>query len=69
MSPIDKAIEFFGTQQALADAIGATQPQVSHWKLGIKPVPPRRARRIEKETKGAVTAAELLPDLFGDTAA
>lgn len=69
MSPIDKAIEYFGTQQALADAIGATQPQVSHWKLGIKPVPPRRAIRIEKETKGVVKAADLLPEIFGTDAA
>lgn len=68
MSPIDKAIEFFLTQKALADAIGANPSQISHWKQGVKPVPPHRAKQIERATKGAVKAAEFFPDLFGDAA-
>lgn len=69
MSPIDKAINYFGTQQAMADAIGSSQSQISHWKLGIKPVPPHRAKEIERATGGAVKAAEFFPDLFGESAA
>lgn len=69
MTPIDKAIQFFGTQQALADAIGASQAQVSHWRLGLKRVPAKRAKKIDEVTNGYVKKEELCPDIFGDTAA
>ena len=69
MKPIDKAIEIFGTQTALAEAIGATQPFVSQWVRNERPVSPKFARKIEEVTNGVVTRYQLRPDVFGDAAA
>lgn len=63
---IGKAIKACGTQQALADAVGVTQSFVSQWLNGERPVPSTKCRAIEVATDGAVTAAELRPDVFGE---
>lgn len=68
-SPIERAIEIFGTQTALADAIGTSQPFVSQWVLDYRPVSPRFARKIEEVTGGQVTRYQLRPDVFGESAA
>ncbi|MCB1602661.1 MAG: helix-turn-helix domain-containing protein [Xanthomonadales bacterium] len=52
------------TQQEFANLIGVTQGRVSHW-LGGKRVPAERCLEIEVATKGAVTRADLRPDVFG----
>jgi DNA-binding transcriptional regulator YdaS (Cro superfamily) len=66
--PIDRALELFKTQTAMAEAIGATGPFVSQWMNGKRPVSPKYCLRIEKVTGGAVTRYELRPDIFGESA-
>ncbi len=65
---IEKAISICGSQKALADAVGVPASFVSQWLTGHRPVPPARCRAIEAATGGAVTAAELRPDVFGEPA-
>lgn len=69
MKAIEQAVEFFGTQRALADKIGTSPAFVSQWVTGARPIPPRFCLRIERETGGKVTAAQLLPEIFGTDAA
>ena len=52
------AIAHFGTQAALAEALGIKQPSVADWG---DTVPPLRQIQIEKITRGALKAA---PDVF-----
>lgn len=49
------AIEHYGGQQPLADALGIKQPSVSEWG---KYVPELRAYQLEKITKGKLKAGE-----------
>lgn len=63
---IEKAIAIRGSQKALADAVGVPASFVSQWLTGHRPVPPKRCRAVEAATDGAVTAAELRPDVFGE---
>lgn len=54
MSP-QEAIEYFGTQNALAAALGVTQPTISGWKTtGQIPVP--RQFQLEVVTEGKLKA-------------
>lgn len=62
MSTIDTAIEHFGTQQAMAAAIGVKQSTVSEWKKGDRPIPERRCVQIEQGTNGQVRRWHLRPD-------
>lgn len=55
----EQAIELFGTQVALAEALGISQPAVALWKDG-KPIPQKHAYRIRYELK---------PEAFEGTAA
>jgi DNA-binding transcriptional regulator YdaS (Cro superfamily) len=59
MSAIERAVEIAGSQQRLADAIGVTQSQISHWING-QPVHHNHYQSIELAT--GVTAHELLAD-------
>lgn len=52
-------IEHFGSQAAVADALGIKQPSVAGWG---EFVPPLRQVQIEKLTGGKFKAA---PDIFG----
>lgn len=65
VSHIKRAIEICGgSQQALADAAGLTQPGV-HWLLkGEGKVKPETALAIEAATGGKVTRHDLRPDLY-----
>lgn len=63
-SGLQKAINLAGTQTKLAELLGVYPQLVQSW---VKTnVPPARAVQIERATKGAVTRAELRPDIFGD---
>lgn len=63
VSPIAAAVEFFGTQQKLAEAIGCTQAAVSKWVRGHQMLV-ENAIAIERATGGRVTAQSLRPDVF-----
>lgn len=54
------AIGYFGSQAALASALGIKQPSVAAWG---EEVPPLRQLQIERLTNGQLTAdPSILPD-------
>ena len=62
---LQKAIELAGgTKRDLAKALECKPMTVTHWcNRGL---PAERAKEIEEHFQGAVTRAELRPDLFGN---
>jgi DNA-binding transcriptional regulator YdaS (Cro superfamily) len=62
-TPIDAALDFFGGQQKMADALGVTQSAISQWKVGGRPLSLRRCVEIQRLTNGAVRAEDLRPDM------
>lgn len=61
---IKKIIQFFGTQQKVAEIARISQPSVSAWLSGYtKPGLPSLLR-IEKASKGKLKAKEIRPELF-----
>lgn len=66
MNPVERAIQVFGTQTALAAACGQPPQAVTRW-LSNGEVPPKYAARIERLTHGRVTKRELSPGFdWGD---
>lgn len=63
MDALHKAIDLLGTQASIAELCGLSPQAVSQWVAGVRPIPPRHARTIEKATGGVVTARQLRPDL------
>ena len=63
-SPLERAVEIAGGQSALARKLGLKQANVWHWLNRAEHVPAEQAIAIELATGGAVTRAELRPDLF-----
>lgn len=63
MNPTQRAISHIGSQALLAKTLGITQPCVSEWARGERPVPIDRCGAIERATEGFVTCDELRPDL------
>lgn len=59
------AIDQFGSQKKLADAIGITQQGVSYLLNKAPRVPAEMAVAIHKATKGKVRKDQLRPDIFG----
>ena len=64
ISPLDQAAYFFGSQKAMAEALGLTPNAVSLWKK--RGIPLKQAVRIEKLTDKKVTKEELRPDIFSE---
>ncbi|WP_312283511.1 Cro/CI family transcriptional regulator [Candidatus Igneacidithiobacillus taiwanensis] len=62
--PIQVAIEAVGSQSELARRVGVSPQAVHAWTRGGV-ISPQSAVRIESATNGAVTRAELRPDIFG----
>jgi DNA-binding transcriptional regulator YdaS (Cro superfamily) len=58
---VKAAIKSFGTQTALADALGIERSAISQWKQ----VPATRVLEIEEKTGGTVSRHEMRPDVFG----
>lgn len=63
MHALDRAISIVGGVSKLAVLLGCKQSAVSNWR-SRESVPPNRCVEIELATGGAVTRAELRPDLF-----
>ena len=53
------------TQQQAAEMFGVSQGLVSHWLNGRCSISAELCRAVEIATAGAVTRADLRPDLFG----
>lgn len=51
-------------KQELARQLGITAPNVTDWLLKKRPVPVRRAKKIEQVTHGAIRRHDLFPELF-----
>lgn len=65
ITPLDRAIKFFGNMNRLADATGYSQHAVWH-AVQRGRVSPQMAAAIHKASKGKIKKAELRPDVFGD---
>lgn len=65
MNALDRAIDVFGTQEALAASLGIRSPSISEWRKRGQ-VPAERCIAIETACSGAVTRYELRPDVFGE---
>lgn len=63
--PIDRLVDLFGTQSALAAKLGIRCASISGWRQRGK-VPVERCLAIEQATGGKVTRYELRPDVFGE---
>lgn len=63
MDALTKAIDLFGSQAALASAIGVKQQNVWNWLNRGGGVPAEHCPAIEKATAGAVRCEELRPDV------
>ena len=64
---IKKAADVFGSRCALALRLGVSKGAVWQWEHA-RDVPIEQALAIERETHGAVTVAELRPDLAAQLA-
>lgn len=62
---IQSAVSLFGTQAALAEALGVSSMAVSKWMSGKARVTAERAVDIERVTGARVTRYDLRPDIFG----
>lgn len=61
-TPFERLIDHFGTQSALAKAIGVSEYAVTKWKRNQ--IPPLRVIEIERACNGVVTRYDLRPDLY-----
>jgi DNA-binding transcriptional regulator YdaS (Cro superfamily) len=58
------AVTAYGSQSAMAKALGVTQPTISYWLRVGRPLPAELCRDVSKETE--IPMARLRPDLFSD---
>ena len=64
MTPLEKAIAACnGSPSELARRLNERPQTINNWRA--RGVPAEKCRAIESATCGAVTAAELRPDVFG----
>jgi DNA-binding transcriptional regulator YdaS (Cro superfamily) len=57
-----KAVKYFGSQQALAKAIGVSPQAVNHWANREHRLPYVQALKIFILTEGSVSLNELVPE-------
>lgn len=62
-TPIDRAIEHFGSQAKWARAIGVKQPSIAGAKLRGK-VSPKVAKATHFASRGTIPMWKLRPDVF-----
>lgn len=63
---LERALQIFKTQKALADAIGLSQQGVSYLLKRAPTISAEVAVAIERATNGQVRREELRPDIFGN---
>lgn len=64
LSPLERVREAVGSQKAIADALGLSQPTVHEWFKRGQP-PADRCIALEDLSGGTVTRYDLRPDIFG----
>jgi DNA-binding transcriptional regulator YdaS (Cro superfamily) len=64
-SLIERAVEIFGSQKKLAEAVGCSQQHISLLIRGEVKVTAEIALAIDEATKGEISRRELRPDVFG----
>lgn len=63
---ISDALSLFKSQTEFAKTLGVKQPSVFCWLSGKTKPSAASAIKIERATNGAITRAEIRPDIFGD---
>ncbi|MDE2104087.1 MAG: helix-turn-helix domain-containing protein [Patescibacteria group bacterium] len=63
MTAVEKAVRLFGSQSALARALGL-KPQAIHLWVKHGRVPMSRMLDVERVTHGRVTCEEMRPELY-----
>lgn len=63
-TPLERAIDFVGSQAALAKALKVKPQHVWNWLNRDSRVPAEQVLPIEAATEGKVTRHELRPDLY-----
>lgn len=64
--PLLKIINEVGSVTELARQLNVSQPYVSHWLSGTKPIPATKVKLLVELSNGKVTEEELRPDVFYD---
>lgn len=57
-----RVCKYFGTQSAIAEALGISKQNVSNWFVGNNVIPEHHARRLENMLQGRVSFYDLRPD-------
>ena len=60
---IKKAIDYFGTQEKLAEKLGVDRSLISKWLTNVRSISFKSAYRIDELTNGKIKIKELRPDL------
>jgi DNA-binding transcriptional regulator YdaS (Cro superfamily) len=55
---LDEILNWYGSQGAMAEALGVERPAVSQW-IAARKIPPARAIQIEEQTKGRFRAVDI----------
>lgn len=59
-----RAIDQFGSQPKLATAMGCSQSKISWLLVTAETISAEDSLKVDRATKGAVSASELRPDLW-----
>lgn len=62
----NRVVRYFGSQIALAEAIGAKPQNVWHWQR--RGIPAHQAAKIERVTRGKFKLRYLCPEVFAGLA-
>jgi DNA-binding transcriptional regulator YdaS (Cro superfamily) len=69
MTPIERLVDYFGSQTKTAAALGVSQASVSYWATGLTRMSAAKAFLAEELTGGVITARELCSSTSQSTAA
>jgi len=58
MTAFQKLLKYYGTHEKIAKAFKVKTQAITYWK--VNGIPSDRAIEVEKKTKGAVTAMDVL---------